>query len=226
MPNIPIKSYLIIRYCIDRFVSNNPEMIKLARVNDIPIIKQNAATFSFSQFLRGRNRQRIYDSKNLFQVLHVGHLNKKRNVFELAKLCNKLNFSLTFLVSSTEKEDKEERARLESLGVKIVTGYQDDLYEFYQKFDLYAFPVKRSDAAISMPLSIIEALLSGLSVLCMDFGEISRYFNNSKCVEIVKSFEELTASRLRELAVRPVINMENLKDFDSQSLAQAIVDHK
>ena len=50
----------------------------------------------------------------------------------------------------------------ESLGVKIVTGYQDDLYEFYQKFDLYAFPVKRSDAAISMPLSIIEALLSNI----------------------------------------------------------------
>ena len=81
MPNIPIKSYLIIRYCIDRFVSNNPEMIKLARVNDIPIIKQNAATFSFSQFLRGRNRQRIYDSKKFISGFTCWALEQKKERF-------------------------------------------------------------------------------------------------------------------------------------------------
>ena len=155
--------------------------------------------------------------------MHVGHLNKIRNVFELAALCKRLNCSLTFLVSSTEKEEKEERRLLESLGVNIINEFQNDLYNFYQGFDLYAFPVKRPDAAISMPLSIIEALLSGLNVLTTDFGEVSNYFCNSKSVKIVNDFQKLTAQQLYELASAPAIDINELKRFDSFNLAKAVI---
>ena len=108
--------------------------------------------------------------------------------------------------------------------MNIISEFQDDLFDFYQKFDLYAFPVKRADAAISMPLSIIEALLSGLNVLSTNFGEVPNYFKHSKSVEIVKNFQDVTAQQLYELANRQIIDIERLKRFDSHNLAKAIVD--
>ena len=223
MPSIKIKQYKLLSYCLDKIVSQNPKMLRLAKLNNIPVIKQTASTFCFDQFLRGRERVKPKRSGDKLRLLHVGHLNKKRNVYKLALLCNKIDASLTFLISSTEKPDPEERKRLESIGVEIVSGYQQDLYTFYRQFDLYAFPVQRSDAAISMPLSVIEALLAGLNVLSTDFGEISNYFEGSECVKIVDNLENITASQLENLAAHPVINISKLSQFETKNLAKLIV---
>lgn len=222
MPNIPIKSNNIIKLCINKIVSDNINMQQLADLNKIPFVRQPSSTFSFDLFLRGRERKKPKRHERPLKVLHVGHLNQGRNVFELAKLCKKLNYSITFLVSSTVKEDKKERQRLEMMGAKIMTGYQEDLYEFYRQFDLYAFPVKSINHAISMPLSVIEALLSGLNVFSTDFGEISNHFFNSKCVKIFNDFEDVTVSQLEELAATPIIDISNLIKFDSKKFAQVI----
>lgn len=222
MPSIRAEKNAILRRCINKVVSENPQMLELAALNGIPVVQQTAATFSFEKFLRGRERTKPLRRDGPLRILHVGHLNKKRNVFELASLCRKLSFPLTFLVGSTEKEELEERRRLEEMGAQIVSGYQNDLFEFYRQFDLYAFPVKRADAAISMPLSIIEALLAGLNVLSTDFGEVSTYFGASDHVEITDDLENLTAARLEDLATRPVMHIANLKQFDTKQFAQTI----
>lgn len=222
MPSIRTEKNAILRRCIDKVVSENPQMLELAALNGIPVIRQTAATFSFEKFLRGRERQKPLLPDGPLRVLHVGHLNKKRNVLELASLCRKLGFSLTFLVGSTEKEEPEERRRLEEMGVQIVSGYLDDLFEFYRQFNLYAFPVKRADAAIAMPLSIVEALLAGLNVLSTDFGEVSTYFGGSDHIEITDDLENLTVARLEDLAARPVMDIADLKQFDTTQFAQAI----
>lgn len=222
MPSIMAEKNAILRRCVDKVISENPQMLELASLNGIPVLRQTAATFSFEKFLRGRERKKPLRKDGPLRILHVGHLNKKRNVFELASLCRKWGFPLTFLVGSTEKEEPEERRRLEEMGAKIVSGYQDDLFEFYRQFDLYAFPVKRADAAIAMPLSVVEALLAGLNVLCTDFGEVSNYFGRSDHVEITDDLENLTAARLEDLAKRPVMDIAELKQFDTSQFAQTI----
>ena len=222
MPSIRIQKNAILRLCVDKVVSQNPQMLRLAELNGVPAIRQNAATFSFERFLRGRDRQKPLRPNAPLRILHVGHLNKKRNVFELATLCRKLGFQLTFLVSSTELENPRERQRLEEIGAHIVSGYQDDLFEFYRQFDLYAFPVKKANAAIAMPLSIIEALLAGLNVLSTDFGEVSNYFGGSDQVAIIDDLENLTAAQIKDLAMRPFMDIADLKQFDTSEFANTI----
>ncbi len=222
MPSITAKRSFVLRRSVDRIVSENPQMLAIAKLNDVPVVQQAAATFSFQKFVRDRDRTKPKRAEGPLRVLHVGHLNEKRNVNELATLCRKLGYSITFLVSSTVKEELEERRRLEALGAEIISEYQEDLYEFYRKFDLYAFPVKRSDAAIAMPLSIIEALLSGLNVLTTDFGEVSANFGYSSCVHITNALDKVTAAQLEDLANRPVMKIEELRKYDTRQLAQII----
>ncbi|NOA54347.1 glycosyltransferase [Roseobacter sp. HKCCD7390] len=222
MPSISAEKRRILRWCVNKVISENPVMGQLAELNGLRHISQPAATFSYQAFLRGRDRSKPERSAGPLRVLHVGHLNERRNVFELACLCKDLGFPLTFLVSSTEKEDQNERARLEHLGATIISEYQNDLFAFYRQFDLYAFPVKRPDAAIAMPLSVIEALLSGLNVLSTDFGEVSAYFGEVDNVMITNELLGLTAEQLEVLANRPMMEIVELEKFDTLQFAKAI----
>jgi len=222
MPSLPLKRNIILWHCVNRVVSANPQMLALARLNEIPALTQTASTFSFEKFLRGRERDKPQRKMGPLRVLHVGHLNEKRNVSELAALCRDLGFSLSFLVSRTETEELQERQRLEDMGVEIISGYQDDLFAFYRQFDLYAFPVKRADAAIAMPLSIIEALLAGLNVVSTNFGEVGENFADSDHVHIIDNSKDMTADQFEELAARPVMLIETLQKFDTSHFARTI----
>ena len=222
MPNIEPRPSFILKRCVDRIVSENPLMLSLGECAGIPVIQQTAATFSFEKFLRGRDRTKPKDTNKPLHILHVGHLNAKRNVHSLAVLCRRLGFSITFLVSSTEKHEPQERRKLEDAGAEIIAEYQEDLFEFYQRFDLYAFPVVRPDAAIAMPLSIVEALLAGLNVVSTDFGEVSNYFAACDNVKIVSDLDQLDAPQLETLAARPIMDIGALQNFDSLQFAKAI----
>lgn len=224
MPSLPLGSHPVIRRCIDRIVSDSPYMQELAKLNDVPITLQTAATFSFANFQKARDRERIINREGPLKLLHVGHLNKKRNVFRLAQKCSEVGCQLNFLVSSTEAQDRKERARLEGLGVTIVDEYQEDLFEFYRQFDIYAFPVERSDAAIAMPLSVIEALLAGLSVVATDFGELKAALGHLDNVAIVDTLDKIDAQLLESLASRPIAPLDALMRFDTGQFARSVVD--
>lgn len=222
MPQISPKRSIILRKCVDRVISTNSQILEFARINHIPTAVQTAATFSFKRFLRDRERTKPQMVDRPLKVLHVGHLNEKRNVYELALLCKKSGFQITFLVSSTEKEEIAERMRLEELGAEIISEYQEDLFEFYRQYDVYAFPVRRSDAAISMPLSIIEALLAGLNVFSTNFGDVSENFGHSECVKISDTLSAMTAEEIEELAQRPMMNLKELQKYDTKRFAEEI----
>ncbi len=61
---------------------------------------------------------------------------------------------------------------LEARGVRVVRRYLPDIERVYRAADVYVFPVEDPLGSIEVPLSVIEALASGLPVVSTPFGAL------------------------------------------------------
>lgn len=124
--------------------------------------------------------------KNL--VLHVGHLNRGRNVQQLEKLSADYQ---TLLITSTQtknEQDVELKNELLSCGTKIIDTYIPDIEQVYQMADVYFFPVVEQGRCIDVPLSCMEAAACNKPIVTTDFGEM-REFVGSDGFYFIDSFE-------------------------------------
>lgn len=121
-------------------------------------------------------------------VLHVGHLNRGRNVQQLQKLSKDYQ---TLLITSTQtknEQDAELKNELLSCGVKIIDTYIPDIEQIYQMADVYFFPVVDEGRCIDVPLSCMEAAACNKPIVTTDFGEM-REFVGKDGFYFINSFE-------------------------------------
>jgi hypothetical protein len=71
--------------------------------------------------------------------------------------------------STSTPEDASLRTYLESAGVRVIREVVP-VHEFYRLADAYVFPTVDSEGCVEIPLSVLEALASGLPVLARPFG--------------------------------------------------------
>ena len=131
---------------------------------------------------RGRLRKRYGIPAEKFIILHVGHINDGRNLEALLPLQGKDRQVLMVSSSSTSrvsyKDDGLKRV-LKSAGIIVIDDFLDQVEEVYRLSDLYVFPVVQETGCISLPLSVLEAMASGLPVLTSDFGGLKELFGQS-----------------------------------------------
>jgi glycosyltransferase involved in cell wall biosynthesis len=147
-------------------------------------------------------------------VLHVGHLNRGRNVQQLMKLSEKYQ---TLLVTSTQTKDEQDtelKNELLSRGVKVVDTYIPDIENIYRMADVYFFPVVDEGRCIDVPLSCMEAAACNKPIVTTDFGEM-REFVGKDGFYFINSFD---ADEL-EAKIEAALGSEN---FDTRS---AVLDY-
>jgi len=125
-------------------------------------------------------------------VLHVGHLKASRNLKCFIYLQRVDNIQVV-IVGSTINNQKEHKLQeiLKDYGVIIIDEFIPDIQEVYQLSDIYVFPVLKRDAAIEMPLSILEALACNLPIITTRFGGLPNYFKEDIWFKYFDSTEEL-----------------------------------
>ena len=156
-----------------------------------------------------------------FVFLHVGHLSEKRNLRSLVKLAVLPNAHVVVIGSTSTPEDAALRRDLEAAGVRVIREFVP-VDEFYRMADAYVFPTIDSEGCVEIPLSVLEALSSGLPVLARAFGGLRdvlspgddvRYFDNDE--------QMLAAAEVLRGAAKP--RVRDVAEFSWRAIAERIV---
>ena len=123
-------------------------------------------------------------------VSHVGHGSKGRGLNDFLDIKD----AERLIVLSGMFEDENDLKILEDDGVRLLRGYIENIEEIYQMSDVYFFPTHSINYVISLPLSVMEALACGTSVVAY------------------KDFENLKDIPAKEGSILLINNKDELKD--------------
>lgn len=141
-------------------------------------------------------------------VLHVGHLKPDRNLQALSSL-PAAGIQVVVAGSLYMGTHHNLIDELTSAGYHIFKGYQPNVAELYQVANYYVFPLKPGNS-LAMPLSVLEAMASNLSIISTRFsglieafpaGEHLKYVDHTDCfLSHIQQMEALqTTSQTREM---------------------------
>ena len=139
-------------------------------------------------------------SPNKTLVVHVGHCSAGRGLERFAELTDDSIEKL--VVVSGMFEDEQIKCSLNQAGVRILSGYMPDVEKIYQMADVYLFPTKSAEYVISIPLSVMEALICGTPVAaCSDLPGLKYIKADDEAVRVVTDGVDLNSEilKLREM---------------------------
>ena len=152
---------------------------------------------------RARARQRFGVAPDQQLILHVGHLNRSRmDEREMAALARHPGRRLVIVGSTSTPHDRELIHGLRRVGCRVIEEYVPDIQSLYAAADAYLFPTRAERSSIGVPLSVLEALASGVPVVSTRFEGLPRLFPATPYVTFYGTLAQLERALL-ELPTAP-----------------------
>lgn len=136
-------------------------------------------------------RRRYGLPSDAFLVLHVGHINPNRGVGLFEELQRESGVQALLVGSTSTPQDEKLVQELEKAGVRVMRDYFQDIQEVYQLSDCYLFQVTSQQAAIEIPLSVLEAMACNLPVITTRYGGLNDFFTEADGFLFADSREEV-----------------------------------
>ena len=168
-------------------------------------------------------RARYEIKSDKFVVLHIGSVRKWRNV-ECLKKIQEADENQVFLVGRpSTKSEFQVATALKKAGVIVTNAYNPKVEDFYALSDCYIFPTTDAAGSIDIPLSVLEAMASGLPVVSTRFGGLPRIFDEADgfCYADVEAFPgKLQALKSQGATVR---TRELVRPYSWEHIAQNLL---
>ncbi len=126
-----------------------------------------------------------------YVALHVGHLNRGRNVQALAALQGLDGVQVVVVGSSSSPQEDALVRELKGTGVRVIREYVAHIEDLYALADCYLFPVRGENSAIDLPLSVLEAMACDLPVVTTRYGGLAAYLSPTDGLRFVEDPSEM-----------------------------------
>lgn len=178
----PLKNWLVFfpvewlcSFWTDCLITINTEDYALAqkllcspRTEYVPGVGVDIGKFAASTVDRRRKREELGIPENAFLTLSVGELNPNKNHETVLRALSAMNDSSVYYMIAGKGELEQHLIQTASklgLGDRFqLLGFRDDVPELYHAADVFVHPSFRE----GLPVSVMEAIASGLPVLCSD----------------------------------------------------------
>jgi glycosyltransferase involved in cell wall biosynthesis len=139
-------------------------------------------------------RDRYGVQRDSFVILHVGPVIRRRNIEFLTEL---QNTDHQVIIIGRMPVDRHLHQVLVESGCIVLTDYLQHIEEIYALSDCYVCPTPpaNKEAAIEMPLSVMEAMSCNLPVITTRFGALPRAFEDGEGLVFIGSEDDI----IREL---------------------------
>ena len=227
----PIKNWLLY-YPVEKFLSKytdvlitiNKEDYKRAKehfqakkIYYVPGVGIDTKKFSPSKVGRERIRAELgLDNKDIM-LLSVGELNENKNHISVIHAIKGMKLIYVVVGKGGKREELEISARENGVDLRL-TGFRNDVADFYNAADVYVLPSIRE----GLNVSLMEAMASGLAVACsrirgnidliddrdvlfspLNIDEIKDAINTA-----IKKKEELSLKNLKQIRLLDLQNIE------------------
>jgi len=175
-----------------------------------------------SSTYKNRIRDELELPKNKKVVLHVGHLNKGRNLLHMKELVGK-DILPVIIGSTTVQPDYDLVRCLKTAGVRVIRKYTKTIEKFYQASDCYVFLPIDPSFCVQIPLSIVEAMACGLPVVSTRFEGLPLFFPPGyPGITYVDELYMLPAKVYDALSLSAMPEPERLACFEWSRVAQGL----
>lgn len=199
---------------------NRAKMFKATRVEYVPGVGVDIDKFQNIDINREEKRKSIGIKKDEFMILSVGELNRNKNHQTIIKAIAKLkNDKIKYIICGQGPLEEELKKLAQKLKIQkqvIFLGFREDIPEIMSIADLFVFPSFRE----GLPLSLMEAMASGLPIICSNIRGNCELIEDGKNGYLVSPDDvDGFASAIEKILeidckLMKISNMKKIKRFD------------
>lgn len=204
------------------------KVMKAKQIEYVPGVGVDVEKFKNIQVDRKVKREEIGIPKDAMLLLSVGELNKNKNHEVIIEALGKINNPNVHycIAGQGELEDSlKDKARLLGIQNQVhLLGYRKDVGELYHTADIFCFPSYREGLSVSL----MEAMASGLSIVCSNIRGNNDLIQDSKCLinpQDVTGFEiilnELLTDSVKSKEIGE-LNKKNISKYDKNCVLNCL----
>lgn len=232
----PIKNWIIF-YPIEKFCSRYTDCLITINKEDYKRAKNFKAkevkyvpgigidTKKIKDIKKNRKILNEFNIKDEVVLVSVGELSNRKNHKVILKALEKVkgNFKYIICGQGAKKEELIKLSKELNLQEKVeFLGYRQDVKEILKASDIFCFPSKQE----GLPVALMEAMASGLPVICSDIRGNKDLIEDKKGGYLLKSYDiDEYSIKIQELIENKVLreemgnfNLEKIKDFDRKKV--------
>lgn len=201
--------------------------MKAKQVEYVHGVGVDTKKFHSNKYDKNLKRKEFNIPENAIILLSIGELSKRKNQQIIIKAMHTLknNNNIYYLLVGFGKKEGYLKLLTDEFALKDKVrflGYRSDIAELCNISDIFCFPSLQE----GLPVALMEAMASGLPIVCSEIRGNTDLINNGECGFLCKPKDiKMFAQQIKKLSENPELreemketNLKNIKKYDMSNV--------